>query len=85
MTPDRYLAELAPLSRLIVDEPAPLATKIWLISEHGTGFDGHWYPECGAVAWCPLPKLTLEQKQRLKDMRQAGVDATKPGGKRDSD
>lgn len=69
MVTDKYLAELGPIPRLIVDEPPPLATKIWLITEYGTGFAGQYYKECGAVAWCPLPKLTPEQKARLKEMR----------------
>lgn len=65
-----YLAELAPIPRLVIDEPAPVATRIWLITEYGTGYAVQWHPECGAVAWCPLPMLTAEQKRRLKEMRR---------------
>jgi hypothetical protein len=67
----KYAAELAPIPRLIIDEPAPRATRLWLITEYGTGYAGNWYPECGAVAWCPLPKLTPEQKERLKALKNA--------------
>ena len=67
-----YLAELAPVPRLVMDEPAPVGTRIWLITEFGTGYAGMWHPECGAVAWCPLPKITDEQKCRLRAMRASG-------------
>ena len=73
---ERYLAELNPACRLIVDDPAPYATKVWLINEYGRGFAGEHYPECGAVAWAPLPKLTTEQKSRLAALRAEGVDIT---------
>jgi len=74
---ERYLAELNPACRLIVDEPAPYETKVWLITEYGRGFAGEHYPECGAVAWAPLPKLSTEQKARLAQLRADGVDPTR--------
>lgn len=72
----KYLAELHPEPRLVVDVPPPKATKIWCISEHGTGFASHWHPEYGIVAWCPLPKMTPEQKRRLKTMREMNINPT---------
>ena len=74
---ERYLAELNPACRLIVDEPAPYATKVWLITEYGRGFAGEYYPECGAVAWAPLPKLSANQKARLAQLRAKGADPTR--------
>ena len=74
---ERYLAELNPACRLIVDEPAPHATKVWLITEYGRGFAGEYYPECGAVAWAPLPKLSADQKARLSQLRAKGTDPTR--------
>lgn len=74
---ERYFAELNPACRLIVDEPAPYATKVWLVTEYGRGFAGEYYPECGAVAWAPLPKLSTEQKARLAQLRADGVDPTR--------
>lgn len=84
----KYAAELAPIPRLICDEKPPLNTKIWLITEWGTGFAGNWYKECNAVAWSPLPKLTDEQKRRLKEMKMASSrsglqPATEPTGNSD--
>ena len=85
----KYAAELAPIPRLICDEKPPLNTKIWLITEWGTGFAGNWYKECNAVAWSPLPKLTDEQKRRLKEMKKMASGriglqpATEPTGNSD--
>ncbi len=74
---ERYLAELNPACRLIVDEPAPYATKVWLITEFGRGFAGEYYDECRAVAWAPLPKLSTDQKARLAQLRANGADPTR--------
>jgi len=74
---ERYFAELNPACRLIVDEPAPYATKVWLVTEYGRGFAGEYYPECGAVAWAPLPKLSAGQKARLAQLRANGADPTR--------
>lgn len=63
-----------------MDEKPPKATKIWLITEYGSGFPGEWYPECGAVAWSPLPKLSPEQKRRLIAAKAAGVSTTQYQG-----
>ena len=64
-----YVAELAPIPRLIVDEKPPIGKKIWLITKYGNGFAGTYDKhDMTVVAWCPLPKLTDEQKQRLTEM-----------------
>lgn len=73
---ERYLAELNPACRLIVDEAPPFATKVWLVTAYGRGFAGEWYRECGAVAWAPLPKLTTEQKARISALTALGIDTT---------
>jgi hypothetical protein len=68
MEPPKYLAELGPIPRLIEDEKPPLATKIWLISKYGNGYAGCWdKTDKTIVAWSPLPKLTPEQKQRIRE------------------
>lgn len=65
------LSEVAPMCRLMMDEPPPIGTDIWLITMYGTGYRGRYNAmDKSVVAWCPLPKLTDDQKQRLKD---AGV------------
>lgn len=74
---ERYLAELQPACRLIVDEMPPYATKVWLISAYGRGFSGEYYRECNAVAWAPLPKLSAEQKARIAQLQKDGVDCTR--------
>lgn len=69
-----YIAELAPIPRLIEDEKPPLATKIWLITKYGNGYAGMWDKNDTTIyAWCPLPKLTPEQKRRLLAMEAANI------------
>lgn len=75
-----YLAELRPVFRLVVDELPPIGTKIWMVTQYGNGFAGDYHKEYGIVAWCPLPKLTPEQKRRLKAMEGAGIDPTRHPG-----
>lgn len=69
-----YLAELAPIPRLVVDEKPPIGKKIWMITRYGHGFAGEYHKEYQVTAWCPLPKMTPEQKRRLAGMDAAGVD-----------
>lgn len=76
MDSTRYIAELRPEFRLIVDEVPPLGTKLWMVTRHGAGFAGAYHPEYGVIAWCPLPKLTPEQKRRLRGMKDADIDPT---------
>ena len=64
--------------RLIVDERPPLATKIYLLGAAGVGFIGQWYAESNVVAWSPLPRLTVEQKTRLRTLMAEGIDVTQP-------
>ena len=69
-----YIAELAPIPRLIEDEKPPLATKVWLITKYGNGYAGMWDKNDTTIyAWCPLPKLTPEQKRRLLAMDAANI------------
>lgn len=72
----RYLSELRPELKLVIDEPPPKGTKIWMVTRYGHGFSGEWHPEFQVVAWCGLPKFTPEQKRRLMAMEAGGVDPT---------
>ena len=66
---EKYMAELAPVPRLIIDELPPKGTKVWLISRYGFGYAREYRKDYkGIIAWCPLPKLTDEQKNRLKSI-----------------
>lgn len=53
--------------RLIEDEPPPLGTKLILVSRNGIAVIGQYYAEGEFIAWCPLPRFTKEQKERLND------------------
>ena len=65
----KYLAEERPSCRLIEDEPPPLATKVWLVTQYGNGYAGCYDKnDKTVVAWSPLPKLSPSQKQRLREM-----------------
>ena len=70
----KHLAELRPTPRLIEDEKPPLATKVWIITIYGVGYAGTYdKTDKTQFAWCPLPKLTHEQKviqkERLNERR----------------
>ena len=67
MNNERYIAEFKPAYRLQHEEPAPLGTKCIFLSPYGSAVIGHWYEGCGFVAWAPLPSLTTEQKEKLKE------------------
>jgi hypothetical protein len=74
MVNDKYLAELGPIPRLIVDEKPPIGHKIWLITKYGNGYAGTYDKTDPTIyAWCPLPKLTPEQKRRLMAMDAADM------------
>lgn len=75
---NRYLAELTPHLKLVVDEPAPIGRKIYQVTKHGHGFLGDYHREYEVVAWCGMPKFTPEQKRRLAEMEAAGIDPTIP-------
>lgn len=64
----KHLAELAPLWRMQSEEPAPLGTKCIFMTPYGSAVIGHWYTGCGFVCWCPLPKLTSEQKRKVQEV-----------------
>ena len=51
--------------RMQEDEPAPLATKCIFMTPYGSAVIGHWYVGCEFICWCPLPKLTDDQKARV--------------------
>ena len=77
----KYLAELGPIPRLVVDERPPLATKVILISKYGVAHLGIYDKTDRTIAaWCPLPKLTPDQKRRLMAMEAAGINPTLPPG-----
>lgn len=75
----RYMAELGPIPRLVVDEAPPIGVKLWLITQYGNGFAGDWQKHyTNVVAWCPLPKLTPEQKRRLLAMEASAMNPAEP-------
>lgn len=76
MDSQRYLSEIKPELRLVVDEMPPKGTKLWLVTIFGNGFSGEYHPEFQIVAWCPLPKFSPEQKRRLRGMEIANIDPT---------
>lgn len=79
--PVKYLAELAPVPRLLMDEKPPIATKIWLITKYGNGYAGMYDKnDPTIVAWCPLPKLSPDDKRRLMAAEAAGLDLTQLNG-----
>jgi hypothetical protein len=65
---------------MVIDEPPPLGTKLYLVDQHGNGFLGPWHPEYGIVYWAHLPKRSPEQKRREMALKAAGVDITRPEG-----
>ena len=68
MEPPKYLAELGPIPRLIEDEVPPLACKVWIITIYGNGYAGTYdKTDKTQFAWCPLPKLTPQQRALLKE------------------
>ena len=66
MNNERYIAELQPQYRLQHEQPAPLGTKLIMLTPYGSAVIGHWYEGCGFVAWAPLPALTADQKEKIK-------------------
>jgi len=81
MVNDKYLAELGPIPRLIVDEKPHIGHKVWLITKYGNGYAGTYdKTDPTIVAWCPLPKLSPEDKRRLMAMEAAGINPASPPG-----
>lgn len=66
MQSERYIAELQPSWRMQFEVPAPLATKCLFMTQYGSAVVGHWYTGCEFVAWCPLPRLSAEQKAKIE-------------------
>lgn len=62
---EKYQAEFKPEWRLQWETPAPLATKILLLTSWQSAIIGHWYEEGDFLAWCPLPKLSQEQHDKI--------------------
>lgn len=73
----RYLAELDPQWRLVMDEMPPKATKVLLRTLHGGAIIGDWYEDGGFVAWMPLPKFNPAQRRRIDATVAAGLDVTR--------
>lgn len=65
---ERYLSELRPQYRLVVDEPPPKGVKVMLKGMHTGAVIGVFQEGCQYVAWSPLPSFTPEQKERLKQI-----------------
>lgn len=66
-----HIAEVAPVLRSINDDPPPIGTKVWIVTLYGSGYAGTYDKQDDTqVFWCPLPKMTPEQK-RLLLARQA--------------
>lgn len=63
---ERYISELGPIYRLIVDHPPPQGVKVILKTLYGGAVIGQYYAGGNFVAWAPLPKFLPEQKERLK-------------------
>lgn len=67
MYESKPVSEVEPACRLLMDELPPLAQDVWLITKYGTGFRGRYSREdTSIVAWSPLPKMTAEQRARLR-------------------
>ena len=62
------MTEERPSCRLCADELPPTGEQVWLITKYGNGFRGLYHPEYEIVAWSPVPKLTNNQKARLREM-----------------
>ena len=62
---EKYKAEFKPVWRLQWETPAPLATKVLLLTSWQSAIIGHWYEEGDFLAWCPLPKLSQEQHEKI--------------------
>jgi len=58
-----------PKLKLVMDEKPPMACKIYMVSEYGTGVIGDYHPELGIVAWAELPKLSKEQRKRIEEAK----------------
>ena len=65
---ERYLSELRPTYRLIVDEPPPKGVKVILKGIHTGAIIGRYYEGGQFVAWAPLPSFDATQKERLKQI-----------------
>ena len=86
MEPPKYIAELGPIPRLISEETPPIATKLWIITIYGNGYAGTYDKnDKTQFAWCPLPKLTPEQKRHLMALQAAGIVHRGEGDERRTD
>lgn len=65
-----YKAELYPAWRLISEEAPPISTKCLFLSQWGTAQVAQYHPEFGFVAWCPLPALHPEQREKLEKLEK---------------
>lgn len=67
------LTQLNPELKLIIDERPPRGQKIYGITYAGVGVLTDYLPEYRLIAWMPLPKLTKEQKVRLRTLQAQGI------------
>jgi len=56
-----------PKLKLVMDEKPPMACKLYMVSIYGTGILGDYHPELQIVGWMELPKLSKDQRRRLKE------------------
>lgn len=70
-----YKAELHPEWKFVDEHPAPLATKVLLLTKYGSAIIGHWYKGGGFIAWAGLPKLTNQQKEKYNAYLQGTLSA----------
>ena len=74
-----YKAELHPEWKFIDEYPAPIATKVLLLTRWGSAIIGNWYREGEFVAWCGLPKLRPDQKEIMNGYIQGKVPTERHG------
>jgi hypothetical protein len=63
------LSEVQPQCHLVCEVQPPLGVDIWIITRWGNGYRGLYRADDPSiVAWSPLPKLSPDQKETLKEL-----------------
>lgn len=68
-----YKAELHPEWKFLDEHPAPIGTKLLLLTRYGSAIIGHFYKEGEFVAWCGMPKLLPEQKVKMEKLMNGSL------------